>query len=175
MKKVILAFWNRWHVMQGLTEVVGSANFITNPTFRGAQNQKKESNLTDWSCQLHLNFGQQWEAGMGPCDGRAALQISNNSWKERCVALAGQEEPIHVSAWHGHLNSGMWFPGTASPKHGTNSTRQRPHWQMCVAPSASRGHLPVHLALDFDANIVGILCYHIVWGGEEVATPSHSY
>ena len=119
--------------MQGLTEVVGSGNFITNPTFRGAQTQKKKSNLTDWSCQLHLNFGQQWEAGMGPCDGRAALQISNNSWKERCVALAGQEEPIHVSAWHGHLNSGMWFPGTASPKHGTNSTRQRPHWQMCCS------------------------------------------
>ena len=174
MKKVILAFWNRWHVMQGLTKV-GSGNLKTNPRFPGAQNQEKWAIWQTDPVKLHPNFGQPWEAAWVPVtDGLPFRSLIILERSDAWLWL-GRRSPSMCPHATGTWIAACGFQGTASPKHGTNSTRQRPHWQMCVAPSASRGHLPVHLALDFDANIVGILCYHIVWGGEEVATPSHSY
>ena len=65
MKKVILAFWNRWHVMQGLTKV-GSGNLKTNPRFPGAQNQEKWAIWQTDPVKLHPNFGQPWEAAWVP-------------------------------------------------------------------------------------------------------------
>ena len=174
MKKVILAFWNRWHVMQGLTKV-GSGNLKTNPRFPGAQNQEKCAIWQTDPVKLHPNFGQPWEAAWVPVtDGLPFRSLIILERSDAWLWL-GRRSPSMCPHATGTWIAACGFQGTASPKHGTNSTRQRPHWQMCVALSNSRGHLPVHLALDFDANIVGILCYHIVWGGEEVATPSHSY
>jgi hypothetical protein len=74
------------------------------------------------------------------------------------VALPGQEEPIHVSACHGHLNSSMWFRGDSLT---TKSSLVQRHYSP-AHPSAcvllllfQRNH---RAALDVDAlNKVGVL------------------
>ena len=183
---IYTAFWNRWQysmcsVNERLEEEATYVPYLDSRP--GAQNEK--NNVLQMQCKLHLDCRQEREAGrharMGPCDGRTAgLQISNNSWKERCVALPGQEEPIHVSACHGHLNSGMWFPGDSLTKSSTDTTRQRPHWQMCCSQCFKGATVQCLWHLDFDANMHGwgpvlCLCKHIIyiiWGAEEVADTS---